>query len=142
MSVPDKKRRGIPWADKEDVRTADLFLLVFLHTDVCVSQKKSWKPPRCSTGVMMSMIKIFIIPVENNHFVLFCFVFSSVFFNVRRLYVSVLPSCMSCQPSPAIRSFRKILVGFAQPQRPFIFEKISALERSYEDDMNCGNTNF
>ena len=90
----------------------------------------------------MSMIKIFIIPVENNHFVLFCFVFSSVFFNVCRLYVSVLPSCLSCQPSPTSRPFRKILVGFAQHQHPFIFQKISALERSYEDDMNCGNTNF
>ena len=90
----------------------------------------------------MSMIKIFIIPVENNHFVLFCFVFSSVFFNVCRRYVSVLPSCLSCQPSPASKHFRKILVGFAQHQHPFIFQKISALERSYEDDMNCENTNF
>ena len=78
----------------------------------------------------MSMSKIFIILVESNHFVMFCVVFSSAFFNVSRLYVSVLPSCLSCQPSLSSRPFRKILVDLAQHQHPFIFENISALSNT------------
>ena len=85
--VPDKKRRGVPWVGKDTaMRQSEPRILPFCPRFLAHWRlrelKKGWKPPGCSTGIMMSMIKIFIVPVENNHFVLFCFVLFFLLFSL------------------------------------------------------------